>query len=119
VVKRIALLIILAGVAYMGWENRHYLAELAGLESNRLRIEGDWYQVRSNVKEHDRYTFYDQIIDRNGETYGQYAFTSNDEVHVTLWGVTSTYWVEFPEQDVMIWLQDVKGERKPVIRWQR
>lgn len=118
-VKRIALLIILAGVAYVGWENRQVLKELAGLESNRLRIQGDWYQVRSNVKESDRYTFFDQVIDLNGDTYGQYHFSSNDEADITLGGATASYWIEFPEQDVMIWSQDIEGKRTPVVRWHR
>lgn len=118
-VKRLALLIILAGVAYMGWENRRYLKELAGLESNRLRIQGDWVQVHSNVRDANVYTFYEKVIDRNGETYGQYEFTSNDEVLITLEGTTIEYWVEFPEPDVMIWWREFKGERKPVLRWER
>lgn len=118
-VKRLALFIILAGAAFMVWDNRQVLKELAGLESNQLRIEGDWYQVRSGIKDVDRFTFYDKIVERNGETYGQYSFTSNDEVQISLGGATETYWLEFPEADVMIWLKDIKGERTPVIRWKR
>jgi hypothetical protein len=103
----------------MAWENRQVVRQLAGLESNQLRIVGDWYKVSSNVKEPDCYTFYDKIVDRNGETYGQYSFASNEQVMVTLGGTTTTYWIDFPDPDVMIWSQDIKGERKPVIRWQR
>ena len=118
-VKRIALLVILAGVAYMAWDNRQVVKELAGLDSNRLRIQGDWYQVRSNVKDHDRYTFSENIVDLNGDAHGSYVFSSNEQIEVTLGGETSTYWIEFPNQDTMIWLRDIKGERRPAIRWQR
>ena len=119
-VKRLAFFIILAGVAYFVWENRHHFNELAGLESNRIRIEGDWYQVSSRVKEADRYTFYDKMIELNGETHGQYFFTKNDVMQVTMGGSEArTFFIEFPEPDTMVWYQDVRGERKPVYRWAR
>ena len=118
-VKRIALFIILAGIAYMAWENRHQFAELAGLESNRIRIEGDWYKLTSTVKEADCYTFYDKMIERNGDTHGQYYFTKNDVVQITLGGTSRAYIIEFPTPDRMIWSQEIKGELKPIIRWAR
>jgi hypothetical protein len=119
VVKRLALYLILAGVAFLAWENRHYLKELAGLDSNQMRIEGDWYKVTSGIREFDSYTFNDKMVDRNGETYGEYSFTSNEQIQVVLGGSTGTYTIEFPEADVMIWHQDVRGTRTPVIRWER
>jgi len=119
VVKRLALYLILAGVAFLAWENRHYFKELAGLDSNQMRIEGDWYQVSSNIREYDRYTFNDKMIDRNGETYGEYSFTTNEQVQVVFGSTTGTYIIEFPEADVMIWYQDVRGTRTVAIRWER
>jgi hypothetical protein len=119
VVKRIALCIILAGVAFLAWENRHYFKELAGLDSNQLRIEGEWCQVSSNIKELDRYTFNDKMIDRNGETYGEYSFNRNNEIQVVLGPNTGTYTIEFPSADVMLWYQEVRGTRTLVIRWER
>jgi hypothetical protein len=119
VVKRIALYIILAGVAYLAWENRHYFKELAGLDSNQLRIEGEWYQVSSNIKEFDRYTFNDKMIDRNGETYGEYSFNGNNQIQVVLGSSTGTYTIEFPAADVMLWYQEVRGTRTLAIRWER
>ena len=118
-VKRAALLIILAGIAFFVWENRHQFAGLAGLESNQIRIAGDWYRLRSTVKEADVYTFYDKIIEKNGETHGQYHFTKNEVVQITMAGNTQTYTIEFPEPDRMTWYQEIKGELKPVIRWAR
>ena len=118
-VKRIALYIILAGVAFLAWENRHYFKELAGLDSNQLRIEGEWYQVRSNIKESDRFTFNDEMIDRNGETYGEYSFTRNDEIQVVLGPNTGTYAIEFPDPDVMLWYQEARGTRALAIHWER
>lgn len=119
-VKRLAFFIILAGVAYFAWENRHHFNELAGLESNRIRIEGEWYQVSSRVKEADCYTFYDKMIELNGEAHGQYFFTKNDVMQVTMGGSEArTFFIEFPEPDTMVWYQDVRGERKPVYRWAR
>ena len=93
--------------------------ELAGLESNQMRIEGDWYQVSSGIREFDYYTFNDKMIERNGETHGEYSFTSNEQIQVVLGSSTGAYTIEFPEADVMIWYQDVRGTRTPVIRWQR
>lgn len=118
-VKRLTLFIILAGFAFLAWENRHQFAELAGLESNRIRIEGEWYKLTSTVKEADCYAFYDKIIDLNGETHGQYYFTKNDIVQVTMGGTIQAYSIEFPEPDRMIWYQEIRGERTPVIRWAR
>ncbi len=118
-VKRAALFIILAGVAFLAWENRHQFAELAGMESNRIRIEGDWYRLSSTVKEADCYTFYDKIIERNGDTHGQYYFTKNEVVQITMGGTSQTYTIEFPEPDRMTWYQEIKGELKPVVRWAR
>lgn len=118
-VKRLALYLILAGVAFLAWENRHYFKELAGLDSNQIRIEGDWYQVSSGIREFDCYTFNDKMIERNGETYGEYSFTSNEQIQVVLGSTTGTYTIEFPEAGVMIWYQDVRGTRKEAIHWER
>ena len=118
-VKRLVLYVILAGLAFLAWENRHYLKDLAGLDSNQMRIEGDWYQVSSNIREYDRYTFNDKMIDRNGETYGEYSFTSNDQIQVVLGPASGTYTIAFPSADVMLWYQDVRGEPREAIRWQR
>jgi hypothetical protein len=119
-VKRIALFIILAGGAFMVWENRHHFSELAGLESNRIRIEGDWYPVYTRIKEADCYTFFDRMIELNGEAHGQYLFTSNDTVQITMGGNSAReYHVEFPTDETMIWYQTVRGELKPAFRWAR
>ena len=118
-VKRLALYLILAGVAFLAWENRHYFKELAGLDSNQMRIEGDWYQVSSNIREYDRYTFNDKMIDRNGETYGEYSFNGNNQIQVVLGSNTGTYTIEFPAADVMLWYQDVRGESREAIHWER
>jgi hypothetical protein len=118
-VKRLALYLILAGVAFLAWDNRQYFRDLAGLDSNQMRIEGDWYQVSSGIREFDRYTFNDKMVDRNGETYGEYSFTTNELIQVVLGSSTGTYAIEFPEADVMIWYQDVRGTRTSAIRWER
>lgn len=119
-VKKIVLFIILAGIAYYAWENRHHFSELAGLESNRIRIEGEWYQVSSRIKEADRYTFYDKIIELNGDAHGQYFFTKNNVMQVTMGGTRArTFIIEFPEPDKMVWYQQQRGELKPVYRWAR
>jgi hypothetical protein len=119
VVKRLVLYVILAGLAFLAWENRHYLKDLAGLDSNQMRIEGDWYQVSSNIKEFDCYTFDDKMIDRNDEVYGEYSFTGNDQLQVTLGSSSATYTIEFPESGVMLWYQEVRGTRTLAIRWER
>jgi hypothetical protein len=118
-VRKVVLLLILVAAGYLVYVNRHHIAVLAGLESNRIRIEGDWSQTRSNVKEADVYTFYDQMIERNGETCGQYHFKSNDVVDISIDGQTSTYILDFPDADTMTWNQEVRGELKTRMRWSR
>ena len=40
--KRLVVLLIVAGAAYMLWGQRH---KIASLQNNNLRIQGTWYQV--------------------------------------------------------------------------
>jgi hypothetical protein len=118
-VRRIIVLLIVAAAGYYIYANRHYFAELAGLGSNRLRIEGDWSQIRSNIKEADVYTFFDRMIERNGTACGQYHFRSNEEVVITIDGRTASYTVAFPDAETMIWYHDDRGTLKPRVRWAR
>ena len=118
-VRRVVLLLIVVAVGYLVYTNRSYFAELAGLESNRIRIEGDWSQMRSNVKDADVYTFFDRMIERNGDACGQYHFSSNDVVVVTIDGQTTTYTLDFPQGDEMIWYREHRGELQQRARWMR
>jgi len=118
-VRRITILLIVVAAGYYVYTNRHYFAELAGLGSNRIRIEGDWSEIRSNIKEADVYTFFDQLIEKNGTACGQYHFRSNDVVVVSIDGQTGTYTLDFPDGNTMIWYIDDRGELKQRIRWAR
>jgi hypothetical protein len=117
--RRLIVLGLLAAAAFLIYGNRRQLAFLAGMDSNNVRIEGDWQEVRSGFKEDDVFSFSDQVVFRNGETYGQYRFTSHAVLEVTTASSTSSYLVEFPGADTMEWYQEEGGQRVLQRRWQR
>ena len=117
--RRLIVLGLLAAAALLIYGNRHRIALLAGLDSNKVQIEGVWQEVRSGFKEDDVYSFSDEVVFRNGETYGQYRFTSHTVLEVTTASDTANYVVEFPDADTMEWYQEERGERVLRRRWQR
>jgi hypothetical protein len=118
-VRRVILVLCLVASAFLLYANRHQIAVLAGLDSNKLRIQGDWYELRAGFKEYDRYTFRDETVTRNDETCGNYHFRSYRELFVTIDGQSTDYIVEFPDPETMEWFQEVKGELKVRRRWKR
>jgi hypothetical protein len=118
-IRRLVLLALLAAVAFLIYSNRHQIAIIAGLDSNRIRIQGDWQEVQSGIKEYDVYTFDNDMVERNGEPCGQYRFRGYSILEVSIDGRKVTYSVEFPDSDNMNWYQEVKGEQKLRRQWRR
>ena len=50
-VRRLIILALLAAAAFLIYSNRHQIAVIAGLDSNPRRIQGDWYELQSGIKE--------------------------------------------------------------------
>jgi len=110
-------LVVVAGLLI--YSNRHRIAFLAGLDSNKIRIQGDWYEVRAGFKEYDVYTFSDEIVSRNEDSCGHYHFRSHSELVVNIDNRSVEYYVEFPDADTMDWLQESKGKLTLRRRWKR
>jgi hypothetical protein len=105
--------------AFLIYTNRHRIAFLAGLDSNKIRIQGEWHEVRSGFKEYDIFSFYDEMVSRNEDPCGNYHFKSHSELIVTIDGQTGEYIVEFTDADTMDWLQESKGKLTLRRRWKR
>lgn len=118
-VRRIVTVLVLLIVGFLLYTNRHHIAYIAGLESNTVRIQGEWYALVDNFKDPDIYVFTDGIIFRNDDTYGSYYFTSYTELVVTTGPSPVTYTVQFPDEDTMEWSREIKGKQTVVERWAR
>ena len=117
--RRLIILLALAAVVVAIYSYRHNIAQLAGLESNKVRIQGNWHKVSQGFPEDDVYTFNDDTISKNGDPVGVYKFNSYNELEVSFEGVNAVYVVEFPDYDNMSWYQEAKGELKLRRRWRR
>jgi hypothetical protein len=117
--RNVVIGVLLAAAAVVLYLNRDQIAFLAGLDSNKVRIYGDWYEVEAGFKEPTRYTFEDEMLSRDGESCGQYHFRSHRVLEVTIDNSTATYIVEFPDSDNMEWYQEVKGELVLRRQWRR
>jgi hypothetical protein len=117
--RRLIILGLLGVAGLFLYSNRHHIADLAGVQSNKVRIQGNWHEVRSGFKEDDIYTFNDDTISLNGDPVGVYKFNSYRELEVSLGDHSGVYLVEFPDHENMTWYQEVKGEEKVRRRWRR
>jgi len=117
--RRLVILALIVGAGFVIYLNRDQIAALAGLESNRIRIQGDWYEVQSGFKEDTRHTFVEELVLRDGEQVGHYQFTSHNDIEVTIDGTAIPYQVAFPEEDTMDWLRTIKGKQRLSRRWRR
>jgi hypothetical protein len=115
----VIILLLLATGGYLLFANRHYLAFVAGLDSNRHRIEGDWFEVRDGFTEDDVYTFSDGIILKNEDTHGSYHFTSHSVLVISTGRRPVTYTIRFPDSNNMQWYREVKGEQTLSRIWTR
>lgn len=117
--RRLIILGVLAAVVLAIYSYRDQIKNLAGLESNKVRIQGNWHIVVSGFPEDDVYTFDEDTVSKNLDPVGVYKFLSYDELEVKFEGMNGVYIVEFVDYDNMNWYQDVKGERKLRRRWRR
>jgi len=117
--RRIVILLLLATAGYLLYANRHYVAFVAGLDSNKVRIVGEWYEVVQGFNEPNVFTFSEGIIQRNDDNYGSYYFTGYAELVVTAGSGPITYRVEFPDEETMNWYREIKGEEKLIRKWAR
>ncbi len=117
--KRLVILGLLVAAGLALYSNRHRISDLAGVQSNKVRIQGNWHVVRSGFKEDDIYTFDDDTVSRNGDPVGVYKFNSYRELEVSIEDQTGVYLVEFPDHENMAWYQEVKGEKKLRRQWRR
>ena len=67
--KRIVVLLIVAGAAYLIWGQRY---RIEGLSNNNLKIQGTWYQVEMNRKGVTAFHFSERIITKEGTEWGSY-----------------------------------------------
>jgi hypothetical protein len=117
--RRLIILGLLAVAGLALYSNRHRISDLAGVESNKVRIQGNWHVVRSGFKEDDIYTFDDDTVSCNGDPVGVYKFNSYHELEVSIEDINGVYLVEFPDPENMAWYQEVKGEKKLRRQWRR
>ena len=116
ILRRLIIVLVVAIVATLVYSNRDRIGLLS---NNNIKIQGDWYRVAFNFKEADVYTFADRLIDRNGYSWGAYRFLSNKRLEITTDGRVTTYEIEFPDDENMVWYARSKGELRPRVRWRR
>ena len=114
--KRLILVLIVAIVAFLVWEERDRIGLLT---NNGLRIKGTWYQVEMGFKTSDSYQFSDRLIDRNGELWGSYELRMNTRLEVTTNNTSTDYRLEFENEENMVWLIEVGDRWVPSLRWRR
>ena len=117
ILKRLVVLLVLAAAAWWLWSNRDRIAVLS---NNNVRIQGDWHPVEMEFNEPDTYTFTEHIISKNGYEWGTYLFRKNTRIEVTVRNQSTTYELEFPDDENMVWLvRSKEGKLVPSLRWRR
>jgi hypothetical protein len=114
--KKIIILGVLVAAGMLLWQQR---AKLAPLTNNHLLIQGTWYRVEFDRKGIEPYEFTERIIVLNGVEWGSYEMPKNNEIEVMVDDQLSTYRLEFPDEDNMIWWGEVEGKEVPVVSWRR
>jgi len=115
-VKRLVMVAALVAVGMLLWQER---AKLAPLANNNIRIQGTWYRVEMDRKGVDPYEFNERIITLDGTEWGSYELRRNTELEIMVGNELSTYRLDFPNEDDMVWWGEVEGEEAPVMRWRR
>jgi hypothetical protein len=117
ILKRLVVLGVVAAAVWWVWSNRDRIAVLS---NNNFRIQGEWHPVEMEFNEPDTYTFTEGIISKNGYEWGTYVFRKNTRIEVTVRHEGTTYELEFPDDDSMVWLVRSKtGDLIPSLRWRR
>ena len=112
--KRLVLLLIIAGAAYMLWDQRH---KIASLQNNKLRIQGTWYQVELEWKGRTPYHFSERINTANDSEWGSYEMPKNTVIEVMTADKLTVYQLSFSDDGDMIWSMEVDGKMTEIIRW--
>jgi hypothetical protein len=113
---RLVVLALIAGGAWLLWSNRHHIALI---ENNNFRLKGEWHRVSMNFKEDETYDFSEGFIRLDGEEWGTYVLRKNTELEITVGNQVSTYILEFPDDENMVWMVETKRGLEPSIRWRR
>ena len=117
ILKRLVVLGVVAAAVWWVWSNRDRIAVIS---NNNVRIQGEWHPVEMEFNEPDTYTFTEGIISKNGYEWGTYVFRKNTQIDVTVRRQGTTYELEFPDDDNMVWLVRSKdGDLIPSLRWRR
>ena len=114
--KRLVLLLVLAGVAYMIWGQRYRIAELS---NNNFRIQGAWYLVDMDVnrKGLTPYHFSERIITMNDTEWGSFKLIKNTVIEVMVGNELTVYQLSFPDESNMIWSMEIDGKLTPAMSW--
>ena len=117
ILKRLIVLLVVAAAAWWVWSNRDRIAVLS---NSNVMIQGEWHPVEMEFNEPDTYNFGEGIISKNGFEWGAYVFRKNTRLEVTVRDRVTTYEIEFPDDENMVWLVRSKGgELIPSLRWRR
>lgn len=93
--------------------------QLAGLQNYNSRIKGDWQTYDGGFMSDSVYEFSSGIINKDGFEWGTYNFLRRDELEVTLGDQPAVYFVEFVDDDTMVWFQMSEGKRFNRYEWRR
>jgi len=117
ILKRLVVLLVVAAAVWWVWSNRERLEVLS---NNNVRIRGEWHPVKMDFNEPEIYLFAEGIISKDGFEWGAYVFRKNTRLEVTVRDHVTTYELEFPDDENMVWLVRSKdGELVPSLRWRR
>ena len=114
--KRLVVLVILAGAGYLIWQQR---AKLSPISNNNSRIQGTWYEFKMDRKGFEPYTFEERIIIKDGTEWGSYELRMNTQLDVMVGTQLSEYRLSFPDEDAMVWSVERDGEWVPSVEWRR
>ena len=114
--KRLVLLLVIAGAAYLLWGQRYRIAQLS---NNNFKIQGTWYQVDMDVnrKGLTPYHFSENIITSKGTEWGSYKLYRNTELEVMVADELTLYHLSFPDDENMVWSVEVEGKLTPAVKW--
>jgi hypothetical protein len=114
--KRLIVVLILAGAGYLVWQERHRLAPLT---NHNIRIQGTWYLWEMNRKGFEPYLFEEKIILRDGTEWGSYEIRMHSRLEVMIGDRYSEYHLEFPDEGTMVWSEERDGRLVPAVEWRR
>lgn len=114
--KQLVILAALVGAAWLLWGERD---RVAVLQNNNLRVNGTWFKFEMDRKGFDPYVFSERIITRDDIEWGSYKLRRNDVIEVMIDLELSTYTLDFPDEDHMVWLVERKGKMVPAMEWKR